>query len=80
MPQSNHDRVAELHNIPEHTADIASARKTKEPKLSAHEETLQAEDHADNSSHTSALHHGKAAALDAAKAKPQNKAQKKTAK
>ena len=69
MPQSVHDRTAELHNIPEHTAEAAATNHGKGTHLTAHEETVQAEDHSQNSAVASKLHHGKAAALDAAKSK-----------
>ena len=70
MPQSNHDRTTELHNIPEHTAETAATHASKAPYLSAHEETVQAEDHSHNSAELeSKLHHGKTAALEAARSK-----------
>ncbi len=56
MPQSNHDRTAELHNIPEHAAQSAATNHGKAPHLTAHEETVQAEDHARNADK---LTHGK---------------------
>jgi hypothetical protein len=46
MPQSTHDRTAELHNLPEHNAQAAATSHTKAPHLTAHEETIQAEEHA----------------------------------
>jgi len=67
MPQSTHDRTAELHNLPEHTAESAATSHTKAPHLSAHEETVQAEDHARNTAEASKLLHGKAASLEAQK-------------
>jgi hypothetical protein len=43
MPQSTHDRTAELHNIPEHAAESAATSHGKAPHLTAHEETAKAE-------------------------------------
>jgi hypothetical protein len=67
MPQSTHDRTAELHNIPEHAAESAATSHTKAPHLSAHEETVQAEEHARNSAEATTMHHGKAASIAAKK-------------
>ena len=69
MPQSTHDRTAELHNIPEHAAESAATGHGKSPKLSAHEETVQAEDHSRSTAElASKLTHGKAASIAADKA------------
>ncbi len=70
MPQSVNVRQSEIQNQPEHAADTASTHSDKAPHLSAHEETVQTEDHSHNSAELqSKLHHGKAAALEAAKQK-----------
>ncbi len=70
MPQSNHDRTAELHNLPEHNAEAAATKQGKSTHLSAHEETIMAEDHSRNNAELAArLTHGKSAAIEAAKAK-----------
>lgn len=70
MPQSNHDRTAELHNLPEHNAEAAATQHSKTPHLSAHQETVQAEDHSGNAAElASKLTHGRAASIEAAKAK-----------
>lgn len=67
MPQSTHDRVAELHNIPEHAAESAATGHGKAPHPSAHEETEQANDRARNTAEATKLKHGKAASLEAGK-------------
>jgi len=68
MPQSTHDRTAELHNLPEHAAESAATSHSKAPHLSGHEETIQAEEHTRNTADLAAkLHHGKAASLEAQK-------------
>ncbi len=69
MPQSQHDRAAEQHNIPEHAAASAATSHNKAAHLSAHEETVQAEDHSRNTDEASKLLHGKAAAIEAAKSR-----------
>ncbi len=70
MPQSVNVRQSEIQNQPEHAADSAATHAKKAPQLSAHEETVQAEEHSRNTAEAeSKLHHGKAAALEAAKAK-----------
>ena len=70
MPQSTHDRTAELHNLPEHNAEAAATNHGKSTHLSAHEETVQAEDHSRHVAElASKLTHGKAAAIAAEKAK-----------
>jgi hypothetical protein len=69
MPQSNNVTAKEMHNIPEHAAESAATSHTKAPHLSAHEETVQAEDHSRNTEQASKLHHGKAAALEVEKQK-----------
>ena len=69
MPQTREVRTSQIQQHPEHTADAAAASHNKAPHLSAHEETVQAEDHSRNTEHTSKLTHGKAAAIEAEKAK-----------
>jgi len=44
MPQSTHDRSAELHNLAEHTHDAAAAHD-KADHLTSHELTKQADEH-----------------------------------
>jgi len=44
MPQSTHDRSAELHNLAEHTHD-AAAGHDKADHLTSHELTKQADEH-----------------------------------
>ena len=43
MPQSTHNRSAEIHNLPEHTHDVAAHDKADH--LTSHELTKQAEEH-----------------------------------
>jgi len=43
MPQSTHNRSAEIHNIAEHTHDVAAHDKADH--LTSHELTKQAEEH-----------------------------------
>jgi hypothetical protein len=43
MPQSTHNRSAELHNLAEHTHDVAAHDKADH--LTAHELTKQANEH-----------------------------------
>ena len=70
MPQSVNVRRSEIQNQPEHVAGTAATHAGKAPHLPSHEETVQAEDHSHNSAELeSKLHHGKAAALEAAKSK-----------
>jgi hypothetical protein len=45
MPQSTHNRSAELHNLTEHTHDAAAAHD-KADHLTSHELTKQADEHA----------------------------------
>jgi hypothetical protein len=42
MPQSNHDRGAELHNVAEHAHDTAATGHGKSDHLTAHELSEQA--------------------------------------
>lgn len=70
MPQSVHDRAAELHNIPSHAAEAAETNHGKGSHLTGHEETVQAEDHSRNEADLEAkLKHGKAAAIAAEQSK-----------
>ena len=48
MPQSTHDRTAELHNLAEHAHAAASAAHGKGDHLTAHELTKQALEHSMN--------------------------------
>lgn len=45
---SKHNPTTELHNIPEHSAQAAATKHDKAPHLTAHEETVQAEDQSRN--------------------------------
>ena len=69
MPQSRNVTVRETATIPEHTAEAAAASHNKVRHLTAHEETIKTEEHARNTDHSTTLHHGKAAALEAEKTK-----------
>ena len=70
MPQSVNVRQSEIQNHPEHAAEAAATNHGKSTQLSAHEETVQSEDHSHNSpSLPDKLHHGQAAAAEAAKHK-----------
>lgn len=42
MPQSSHDRVAELHNLASHTHAVAAASHSKADHRTAHELSKQA--------------------------------------
>ncbi len=65
MPQSLKVHAVETTDIPEHRAQSAVAHeKTANP--TAHEQTVQAQDHSHNTPHPSSLVHGKAASLQAA--------------
>ena len=70
MPQTGAARTNEIEKHAEHAAESAAHSHNKTPHLTAHEETVQAEDH---SGHTgepaSKLTHGKAAAIEAEKHK-----------
>ena len=69
MPQTGAVRTNEIQNHSEHTAESAE-HKNKSTKLTAHEETVQAEDHSGHTAEVaSKLTHGKAAALEAEKHK-----------
>jgi hypothetical protein len=48
MPQSTHDRVAELHNLAAHAHAAAAVAHGKNDYLSAHELTQQAHEHSTN--------------------------------
>lgn len=45
MPQSTHDRAAELHNLAEHAHDAAAVAHDKSDHLTAHELSKQALEH-----------------------------------
>lgn len=45
MPQSNHARVAELHNLVAHAHEKAATSHSQEDHLTAHELTKQALEH-----------------------------------
>ena len=48
MPQSTHDRTAELHNLAEHAHAAASAAHGKGDHLTAHELSKRALEHSMN--------------------------------
>lgn len=48
MPQSTHDRTAELHNLAEHAHAAAAVAHNKGDHLTAHELTKQAHEHSLN--------------------------------
>jgi len=48
MPQSTHDRAAELHNLAAHAHEAASAAHKKGDHLTAHELSKQALEHSIN--------------------------------
>ena len=48
MPQSTHDRVAELHNLAAHAHAAAAVAHGKNDYLTAHELTKQAHEHSIN--------------------------------
>jgi hypothetical protein len=48
MPQSPHNRLAELHNLPAHAHAAAAVANGKGDHLSAHELTKQAQEHSMN--------------------------------
>jgi hypothetical protein len=48
MPQSTHDRTAELHNLAEHAHAAAAAAHNKADHLTAHELTKKALEHSMN--------------------------------
>jgi hypothetical protein len=50
MPQSPHDRVAELHNLAAHAHTAAAAAHGKGHHLTAHELSKQAHEHSMNNS------------------------------
>lgn len=55
MPQSTHDRVAELHSLAEHAHAAAAVAHNKADHLTAHELTQKALEHS-----TNAFQHSKA--------------------
>lgn len=48
MPQSTHDRAAELHNLAAHAHEAAAASHAKGDHLSAHELSKRALEHSEN--------------------------------
>jgi hypothetical protein len=48
MPQSNHNRLAELHNLAAHAHTAAAVAHDKGDHLTAHELTKQAHEHSMN--------------------------------
>jgi hypothetical protein len=48
MPQSSHDRLAELHNLAAHAHAAAAVAHGKGDHLTAHELTKQAQEHSRN--------------------------------
>jgi hypothetical protein len=48
MPQSTHDRVAELHNLAGHAHFAAAVAHGKGDHLTAHELSVQAHEHSTN--------------------------------
>jgi len=48
MPQSTHDRIAELHNLAAHAHEAAAAAHVKGDHLTAHELSKQALEHSMN--------------------------------
>jgi uncharacterized protein Yka (UPF0111/DUF47 family) len=48
MPQSTHDRVAELHNLAAHAHAAAAVAYRKGDHLTAHELSKQAHEHSTN--------------------------------
>jgi len=59
MPQSTHDRAAELHNIAAHAHEKAAASHTQNDHLSSHELSKQAfEESREAHLHAEALAHG----------------------
>jgi hypothetical protein len=48
MPQSPHNRLAELHNLAAHAHEAAAVAHGKGDRLSAHELTKQAQEHSMN--------------------------------
>jgi len=48
MPQSTHDRAAELHNLAAHAHEAAAAAHAKGDHLTAHELSKQALEHSTN--------------------------------
>ena len=50
MPQSTHDRAAELHNLAAHAHEAAATAHAKGDRLTAHELSKQALEHSTNAS------------------------------
>ncbi len=48
MPQSTHDRIAELHNLAAHSHSAAAVAHGKGDHLTAHELSRQAHEHSMN--------------------------------
>lgn len=48
MPQSPHDRAAELHNLASHAHDVAAVAHGKADHRTAHELSKQAHEHSQN--------------------------------
>ena len=63
MPQSSHDRGAELHNLAEHAHAAAAAAHDKSDHLTAHELSKKAHELSQN-----ALRHSEEMALEAEQA------------
>lgn len=62
MPQSNHDRAAELHNLAAHAHAAAATAHGKGDHLTARELTRQAHEHSVNAQkYVEELHHEGAA-------------------
>src|ERR1035438_6762659 len=51
MPQSTHDRAAELHNLAAHAHTAAAVAHGKGDHLTAHELSKQAQEHSMNARH-----------------------------
>ena len=72
MDTNDHQRAKELQNIPAHTAQNAAVSHDKETHLSPQEQTRKAGEHdavPHEGDHRQALTHGKAASIEAGKAK-----------
>ena len=70
MPQTGAVRTKEIQDHAEHAAESAEHSHNQSAHLTAHEETVQAEDHSRHTAElASKLTHGKAAAIEAEKHK-----------
>jgi hypothetical protein len=70
MPQTGAVRTNEIQKHAEHEAESAEHSHNQSAHLTAHEETVQAEEHSRNTADLAAkLVHGKAASIEAAKHK-----------